>query len=138
MSTHNGNGNHSEIDASLQRGATREIVKLLQHHESIVHSLRTTLALLTGQQQAATQKRAAQVQAKALTLDKGRRTSKKQDRVSLKEQRQRSIEFLAQFNMTTPVPNPNSNYHGLGPLVRRGYLKKKGDGYLRTSKAYEL
>ena len=52
-----------------------------------------------------------------------------------RRQRQQTAEYLAQFDTEEPrtIPSP-----ALGAYVRRGYLKPKGDGYLRTSKPFTV
>jgi hypothetical protein len=57
-----------------------------------------------------------------------------------KEQRQRSAEYLATFDTSTPRPTSRNDagfVRAIGSYVRRGYLKKKADGYVRTAKAFE-
>lgn len=49
-------------------------------------------------------------------------------------QRQRTVDYLQKFDVETP--RSSDGWNGLGSLVRRGYLKKKGDGYVRTGKEY--
>jgi len=53
----------------------------------------------------------------------------------LRAQRQTTADRLATFDLVTPRPSPGAT---AGALVRRGYLKKKGDGYVRTAKAYDV
>lgn len=48
--------------------------------------------------------------------------------------RKRTLALLAQFG-DTPKPAPKGTT-GLGPLLIHGYLKRKGDGLVRTAKAF--
>lgn len=54
----------------------------------------------------------------------------------IRAQRQRSAALLAKFAADEPRPSAIAG-GAIGSLVRRGYLKKKGDGYVRTAKPYE-
>jgi hypothetical protein len=51
------------------------------------------------------------------------------------QQRQLSADYLAQFDRDTPRTSHNRL---TGALVRRGYLRKKGDGYVRSSKPFDV
>lgn len=57
---------------------------------------------------------------------------------NLRKRREKSAQLLARFDSTEPRPSSvmGNSIHGLGPLVRRGYLEKTDDGYIRTAKAY--
>ena len=55
------------------------------------------------------------------------------------ERRKASADVLATFDTATPKPLVGSGRPGArlaAPLIRRGYLKKKGDGYVRTAKPF--
>jgi hypothetical protein len=57
----------------------------------------------------------------------------------VREQRQRSANWLAGFDTTTPGTPPKDMPHGaVGVYVRRGYLRRKDDGYVRTAKVFSL
>jgi hypothetical protein len=49
--------------------------------------------------------------------------------------RQITLDYLAKYDRHMPRLVPGD---GLGPLVRRGYLKRKGSGYVRTSKRFTV
>jgi len=58
------------------------------------------------------------------------------------QNRSHSAEALAKFDTAKPrtaeelgINDPRS---WVGPLVRRGYLKKKGGGYIRTAKPFHI
>jgi CRP-like cAMP-binding protein len=110
--------------------------KMLAHHKGIVLALETTLGLLTGEARAKAASNGHGVLADALALDANRRAKTKTKLAKaepVKVRRQRMAEYLASFNQTTPQAMGGV---GLGSLVRRGYLKKKGQGYIRTAKEY--
>jgi hypothetical protein len=46
-----------------------------------------------------------------------------------------TAKYLSGFG-TTPTPAVDGRAHGIGVLVAHGYLRKKGVGYVRTSKAF--
>lgn len=54
---------------------------------------------------------------------------------AIRAQRERSAKLLARYDADTPRPGTIAG-RGLGALVRRGYLKSSGDGYVRTAKPY--
>jgi hypothetical protein len=58
---------------------------------------------------------------------------KKRSAPNVKAQRQRTADYLAQYDTETPRLIPSA---ALGAYVRRGYLREKGDGYLRTAKEF--
>jgi hypothetical protein len=109
-------------------------------HERIAVSIRTTLALLQE-----TGRRAARGQlAKKLA---GAVKTRKAAAPPKGSRRQQTATFLAQFGPTPRTPKAAVEAAGLpspliartvGSLVRHGYLKKKGDGYVRTPRAYAV
>jgi hypothetical protein len=137
--------------------SNKSILRMLNYHESAAATLRAALAILSapvprtghhlnGDGGAGDVKRAA------LRVDAGRRAvlaasgkpkKKKPARWSAKRenQRQRTADYLAQFDRTDPR-RPNEMKlivsRGLGSYVRRGYLQAKGGGYVRTGKPYHV
>lgn len=55
--------------------------------------------------------------------------------VAVRRRRAETETFLAKFSTTTPQP-ANDGGRLIGAMIRYGYLKKKGDGFLRTAKAF--
>jgi hypothetical protein len=133
----------------------QRLARLADEYESKARSLRLALTLLDAELATGSTKRAGTTIAQALTLDATRRANgngngngnghapaepapKKRGRPrkrTLKQQRQQSADFLAQFSATEPR-NGTGSLHGFGSLVRRGYLKRRKDGYVRTEKEY--
>jgi len=133
--------------ASNGHHPTSKLDRLIAYHEAALRSLKFTKALLTEDAQASATRRSQATIDQALTLDATRRSAKKQKRgwkpktsygsaKNLKARRTTSAEFLMKFDTTEP--RAGTSWRGLGPLVRRGYLKKKGDGYVRTGKEYRI
>ena len=119
-------------------GGFARLEKALAKHEHIVESLRLALEVMRGEAHASSAKRAPQVLAQAVQIDAGRRRGRPRNPHrghKVKDQRQRSADFLSQFDATTPSTH---SVAGFASLIRRGYLKKKGEGYVRTSKPYEV
>jgi hypothetical protein len=59
------------------------------------------------------------------------------------ERRKGTAAILAQFDPREPrlpgeIENGGKRYGGIGPLVRRGYLKRRGDGFVRTGKPFHV
>jgi hypothetical protein len=50
-------------------------------------------------------------------------------------QRQASAAILSQLDATEPR-TPTGNTRALPALIRRGYAKRKGDGFVRTTKIF--
>ncbi len=148
MATHpHGNGTSSRLD------------RLLAYHESAAEAIRTTIGLLNGSAKAAKTNGHSTVLAEALALDGARAhkvkashaktkttTKRAQSRSAIRVQRERTAQVLDRFDPKTPravmdVANElglSYSQIGLGPLVHRKYLKRKGDGFVRTAKAYHV
>lgn len=59
--------------------------------------------------------------------------------VMAKARRERSFNLLAQFDRAEARPVPAEfSAQGVSVLVQHGYLKTKGDGYLRTAKEFRV
>jgi len=144
MSTTHGNGTQSRLD------------RLLAYHESAAEAIRTTIGLLNGSAKAAKTNGHSTVLAEAIALDgarahkaKASHAKKKKTamtRTTIRAQRERTAQVLDLFDPKTPRAAAEVAQHlglsymqiGLGPLVHRKYLKRKGDGYVRTAKAYHV
>jgi len=149
MNEHQNNGHTT--------GYLGRIDKLIAHHESIAAALRVTRDLLTNEARTVKQKR-LDVISDALAIDAQRRSHKPGKRGPYKkhspgsaggrfsnrartERRRDSLALLEQFSTTTPGrPDTTRGLRGIGSLVRRGYLAKRGKGkkagYVRTSKEF--
>jgi len=145
MNNGNSNGNgHVTGNPSLAKRFDRKIEEL----ESQVNALRISRALLYGDALTTKRKRTTSMIDEAIALNETRLAGRRRKHApgsaagkfskrSLKERRQASADYLAEFSTTTPRPAPDSNRRGVGSLVRRGYLVRRGNkGYLRTSKEY--
>lgn len=136
--------------------AITQLRSLLEHHEQAAGALRTTIGLLTNGNghvdllvDSATTRQGRKPRkprrpvptpapADAVTVATRSKRSKSQDKVSLKERRTQSASLLSHFSTTEPRPSGDLRRGAIGPLVHRGYLRKKGDGYLRTAKEYTI
>lgn len=89
---------------------------------------------------------ASSVLEQALALDAARRNGKGKaipqskhpdyhTRVVEIARRQRTAAYLATFDLHTP--HPGIAKKGVAPLLVNGYLKRKGDGYVRTGKEFQ-
>ena len=135
------------------------LLKMLAHYEQTAHAIRTVLDMLAispaRNGQPGKPIAPPDIQ-KALQLDADRRLVKRQQRdraagrrqqaprgsgvAKLRIQRQRSADFLSQFDPQVPKTQANLpiKIRSMGSLVRRGYLKPKGDGWIRTAKPYDV
>jgi len=126
MKSTNGNG-------VVVQHAYAAVEKLLIQHQGIVDGARLVLDLLRAEQQSDN----APIIAATIVggMDRGRRRRK----LSKAQQKRETIAaLLAQFNQATPSRPAKMDARAFGPYVRRGYLKRKGDGYVRTVKAFTV
>ncbi len=119
--------------------------KLLDEHERAASAIRTTLELLGASLRQTKQARTQTVLATAVQLDTARRgrppgpVTNYNSAASIAARRQYSAELLTRFDRTEPRGSTvlsGTDVVKIGPLTRRGYLKRKGDGWVRTSKEY--
>lgn len=110
-----------------------------RHHEQKARILRAAIAMLDEHASASSVARAAATLKGAMTLDAARRRAEPNPRSNSKEvalkRRTATATFLSHFDAETP--REGGAGRGVGTLIRHGYLKKKGDGYIRTAKVYE-
>lgn len=135
-----------------------KLEKLLTFHRNAVAALETSLGLLRGQSQASSTSRAAKTIAAAIEHDAARRTTTKTGKrrgrppkvratddapppkygKAARKRRAKTAKFLDLFS-TKKARAAQGSSTPLGPLVRRGYLTKNGDGgYLRTAKEFVI
>ena len=81
----------------------------------------------------------------AAAVRKGYRPNAKKWTHRIQKQRALSAAFLAEFDrddprrpIDLPAKFQNGQARGLGSLVRRGYLKRKAAGYVRTEKPFSI
>jgi hypothetical protein len=148
-----GRGSGSSAEARLQ--------KRLAEHLAKVAALEMTLAMLHGTAKAKKVDRQASVIDHALALDKARRGHRKLESArrgrppgskskkratgthtiaAITARRQHSAKLLAAFDQKPKTPTEAGLNRGeikqLGSLFRHGYLKRKGAGWVRTSKEF--
>jgi hypothetical protein len=138
----------SSSNGSAPKGVLGRLVALLDYHRRCVASIQTTIELL--QVDPHDGRRVARTITTAMVLDDLRRDApaaaapsgakrgrpKKQSwKDQMHAQRVESANYLAKFDTNDPRSFPG---RGLGSFVRRGYLVKRGDGYVRTSKDYRV
>jgi hypothetical protein len=139
-------------------GYLGRLERLLAFHTDAAHAIKVTLDLLTGSGSDNKTSNGAPVLAQAIALDRARRkkrgrskptTSSPSNRVDrrpgqskadLLARRKRTARFLAKFSKTVPRTSEDLGAK-LGapftPLIRWGYITKKGGAYLRTDKAFD-
>ena len=132
---------------------SKRLLQALAHHENAAETLRRALALLNAAPRAKYERKNGQnghlpaMFKEAIALDATRRAVTKakhkkgpKNTAEKLAQRQKTADALAKFDLRTPrdakeVPAIEQR---LGPMVRRGYLAKKGTGYVRTGKVYHV
>ena len=121
--------------------ARAKLQRLLQYHEHIVESLQTSLGLLDGVVIAKKMNGAGvpHFVAQAVASEAARKAAKPKKpylgKEALKAQRVRTAAMLAKYDRTKPRPTEAAG-RAIGIMVTRGYLVKKGDGYIRTAKEF--
>lgn len=131
----------------------QQLEKLLAHHEGIAAAIRTTLSLLEGHEERGAKRRAPQVITQALALDAARAaangnghherqeprpTKPKLTMARIRANRRRTARILGRLSKTEPRPLGPGEYKQVAVMLRHGYITKKGDGYLRTGKEFEV
>jgi len=116
-----------------------------QHYEEKAAAIRQTMAILGEHSGASSARRGSSTIDAAIALDAQRRGPGPRGGMRLDAQpgygskanqlirRKRTAAVLATYDSTTPnakVPP------AVGTLIRTGYLRKKGDGYVRTAKVF--
>jgi hypothetical protein len=125
-----------------------KFAKLIAEREADVAALKRAYTLL----HARNGKGATSVLADALALDAVRREKRKPKRkparaatkkttgthaATIAAQRRRTAKFLARMENTTGPYRGKDLQKFVTPLLRHGYIKKSGDGYVRTDKPFE-
>jgi hypothetical protein len=139
MATHprhavNGNGNGDGGHGGL---TLKKIEKLYALHDGIATALRTTLQLLRGEAVDRKVETGPDVLTAAVRLDAQRRAPRAPagtHTAMVNERRQKTAALLATMDLHKPT-NPGGR--SLGVLIQHGFIKRKGDGYIRTAKDFE-
>lgn len=129
-------------------GVPIKLLKLLEEYQRKAAAVQTVINLLTADAHASSAKRLqTTLRTAAITeqLRKQTQHAAKPRKIAapghgkIHAQRKRSAAFLQTFSITEPrLPKMKRAENLLGPLVRRGYLVKTADGYVRTNKVYEV
>jgi hypothetical protein len=125
MTTRNTNGTGS--------GTMARLLRLRDQRAQELAALDTTIALLNGAATETKRARASSVLDDALALD-AERTGRRRPSIT-HTRRERSLALLAQFDREQPRRIKSK---GLAPLILHGYLKRKGDGYVRTAREFTV
>jgi hypothetical protein len=139
--SHNGNGNGNGMGSGS--GTMGRLLRIREQRAQELAAIDVTIALLTDTATATKRGRAASVLDEAIALDAarvGKRGPYKKHasgKAEVRANRERSAVFLQQFNPDTPT-RPTTNAQSVAPLLYHGYLKRQGDGYLRTAKAFVI
>src|SRR5262245_35198769 len=120
---------------------TGKLEKALDFHLQAVAALQLAIQLVNGRAEHSSQTRMNGTIRNALRLDHARTKERPHGGTNKAEKlakRKATAKFLARFDADTPMPNPSTDKggNGIGVLMAHGYLKKKGDGYVRTSKEF--
>jgi hypothetical protein len=138
----NGNGNGNMGTGS---GTMGKLLRLREQRAHELDALDTAIALLTGAATATKRGRAASVLDDAIALDaarvgkrgpyKPRKPHRDESASALKARRTKTLAFLKLFDSDKPSRHPGT---ATAPLLLHGYLKRKGDGYIRTAREFSI
>jgi hypothetical protein len=122
----------AEADAEALRRSYEPLIKA----EADAASIRRSIELLGGDQAEAAVENHPAVLAQAVALDETRRaqtadTGFTSDR---ERKRQHTAAVLAQFDRV----KPRKGTKGISALAQAGYVKRKGTGWVRTNKPFDI
>jgi len=117
-------------------GPLKTLRRIADDYERRAAVIREAIVAINGHATASSSRRATTTIDGALRLDAARRAAKPKPakKKSKAERRRATVAFLGLFDRDTPRPHPGGGGRGMGPLLLNGYLKRKGDGYVRTAK----
>jgi hypothetical protein len=138
----NGNGNGNMGTGS---GTMGKLLRLREQRAHELDALDTAIALLTGAATAIKRGRAASVLDDAIALDAARTSKRgkykarkpKESKQIVHARRAATLAFLRSFDDAKPSRG-NGALNGIPVLLRHGYLKRKGDGYVRTGREFSI
>jgi len=128
-------------------GGDRKSAAFQKHHESsngngngLPTIERAAVAMDEKRRRALWRARKAKYRAGTKPGKKQKKRKSPGDLAKYLAQRQRTAEALAKFDLKDPfIPvELGVNVRHMGPYVRRGYLKRKGGGYIRTAKPFYI
>jgi hypothetical protein len=115
--------------------------ELLEYHEDAANHIRRTLDLLARMNGAGAESSATIVEKLGAFVARGRAAQAAVDAAiaapKKKSTRQQAAQLLARFDLKEPRSAGEGKMQ-IGALTRHGYLRKKGDGYVRTTKAFTV
>lgn len=139
-----------------------KMARLAQHHTDIAKSFLTVMEIMRndGIAKKTSNGQGSAALMKAMQLDHTRRAMNETieqsdgepetrkvarkkapglDKAALEARRTKTMAFLKRFSKTE-ARNPKSDNPrgGVGTLLRHGYLKRQGDGFIRTDKAFSI
>jgi len=120
-----------------------DITRLLEHHRAAASVLENTLRLMTGVQTTLFAPPTSNGHSAEAPTTKQRRAPKPTYGEAKTTKREATLRFLAGFDRTdaksiADVVASTGDNSAVGPLVTHGYLKAKGDGYVRTAKEFTV
>ena|SRR6188768_230203 len=123
-------------------GPLRTLERLAIFHENTARVIRAAMRLYTEHHSIA-RRDEARLASVLDTLDRARQASTRAasepgygTRQRERERRRASAALLATFDPVVPRDAPAGRERSVAPLIRHGYLRKKGEGYVRTSKPF--
>ena len=133
-------------------GPIRSLERTAEFYEAKARVIRDAIAVFLEHRAAGKSARSAdRLFGAAVAVDRARASAKPAKRpkasgysslATVAARRKLSAAFLASFDATTPKPLSAAAHGGDvrfgAPLVRRGYLRKKGAGYVRTAKVFVI
>ncbi len=141
---HSSNGNGSENGTAPGRQPTpAKLEALLAYHEKMAEAVRITLDLLRATAVVTKRQSATSIFSQALAME-GERVARRgrppgpakpergHSAAAVRERRAKTFAVLDSLSTTVP----STVGMEAGTLLRHGYIKRKGDGYVRTGKKW--
>lgn len=132
---HDNNGNG--VNPAGPPAHRRRLEQMLDYHQTRADAIRITLELLDETITEVKQRTLSSVMDKAVALDQERRSKRvRQTHTVITERRQKTAAILDSLDRTEPRPITERKH--IATLLKNGYIKQKGDGFVRTAKKFNV
>lgn len=140
---------HKSLNGYATIGPVKTLEKIARAYEDKAAVIRRTIDLFLEARGHRKQRASGATLEAAIGIDRARRSHHKPkneragygSRAAVARRRKATLEYLESFSTETPTIPRHSGPGGVrvGPLLRNGYLKKRGaKGYVRTAKPFTI
>jgi hypothetical protein len=129
-------------------GPIKSLERTAEYYEAKARVIRDAIAVFLEHRENGKRKSAGSMFGEAVAVDRARAATQpstapyaqpdyhKPEKIAAR--RKASADLLATFSSTPRPIEPGGEGRKVAPLIRRGYLRKKGAGYVRTAKQYSI